>query len=55
MKLTVRLYKEVEVRVDNNLTEEEADNVAVDLALEKIKMSGINPEGFSIAILREVN
>lgn len=54
MKLTVRVYKEIEVQVDNNLTEEVADNVAVDLALEKIKMSGINPVGFDVAILREV-
>ena len=54
MKLTVRVYKEIEVQVANNLTEEEADKVAVDLALQKIEMLGINPEGFNIAILREV-
>lgn len=53
--LTVRLYKENEVKVDNSYTQEEAEKMAVDLTLQKFKMLGIDTEGFDIAILEEVN
>ena len=54
MKLTVRLYKENEVQVANNLTEEEANKIAIDLTLQKFNMLGIKTEGFDVAILREI-
>lgn len=53
MKVTVRVYKENEVVVADNLTEEEVEKVAVGLTLQKLEMMGIKTDGYDIAILTE--
>ena len=53
MVLTVRVFKETEVHVADNLTEEEQNKIAVSLALQKFEMMGVNTKDFDVAILRE--
>lgn len=55
MTITVRMYKENEVHVSDDLTQEEAEQIAIGLTIQKFEMIGIKTDELDVAILKGYN